>query len=38
MRRNSQKIPSATSGGGSYRAGQLYSVYKVVQCKALMQI
>ena len=28
MCRNSQQIPSATSGGGSYRAGQLHNVYK----------
>ena len=38
MRRNSQQIPSATTGEGSYRAGQLHNVYKVVQYKALVQI
>ena len=38
MSRNSQQIPLATSGGGSYRAGQLHNVYRVVQYKALMQI
>ena len=35
---NSQQIPSATSGGGSYRAGQLHNVYRVVQHKAVMLV
>ena len=28
MCRNSQQIPSATSGGGAYRAEGLHNVYK----------
>ena len=35
MCHNSQQIPSATTGGGSYRAGQLHNVYTV---SALMEI
>ena len=38
MCHNSQQIPLATTGRGSYRAGQLHIVYRVLQYKTVMQI